>query len=105
MPVNIKNESNAATCLGIFLLNDTSAVCFPELENLADRFVILVGAALADGKGDLHITAWATRSKLPIRALPRFIREFARLGFVETDCDFGHDRVRISTETYHRLSC
>lgn len=104
MPVNNKQEHNTITFSDNLQLNDTSAVCFPELENLADRCAILVGAALADGEGDLNITTWATRPKLPINTLRRYIRGFARLGFVEPDGNIGHDRVRMSTETYHRQS-
>lgn len=88
----------------ILVLNDRSAVSFPELQSFAERCMILVGAALADGNGDLNVAAWAARSKLPTGTLRRFIREFARLGFVEAGDDIGFDRVRISNETYYRLS-
>ena len=104
MPVNHNQERKVTTLSDILLLDEQSAVCFPELQNLADRCMILVGAALADGEGDLKISTWATRSKLPINTLRRYIREFARLGFVEAEGHLSHDRVRISTETYHRLS-
>ena len=103
MTVN-RQAPSAAAFANILLLSEKSAVSFPELHTLADRCTILVGAALADGKGDLRITAWAARLKLPIGTLRRFIHEFARLGFVEAEGDLGHDRVRISTETFHRLS-
>ena len=88
----------------ILSLNDKIGLSFPELQSLAERCVILIGAALGDDDGGLNVTVWAERSRLTPATLRRFIREFARLGLVEADHDIGLDRVRISSETYHRLS-
>ena len=99
------NQNRRVTIFSdVLMLNDQSALSFPELQSLAERCTILVGAALADDDGDLNITAWAARSRLSPATLRRFIREFARLGLVDADCHIGLERVRISSETYYRLS-